>query len=504
MSVDDSGQYACEVENAVGVASSVATLSVLVPPVWSEEPPERLRLDSGAGRGIDCSASGSPRPLIFWRREGSKLDDRNDTRWSVLSNGTLVISDADVSDSGSVYCCAINEAGAILARMQLDVIAPPQTTLAPVELAQPELPHVIQVGPANQTLPVRSPALLNCSSYGDGNETLTISWSRNGSALAFDSGGGANSTARLTILASGSLRIEDLQPDDCGLYVCSAGDGVRKSSWAASLAVESPTNPNVAFNRAPADPLALPGSPSAPILINSTDSSLTLAWQSNSRMGASPLLGYTVEIHCPQGFQGSRWTWSRAEQPDQQQQQWSVIARRLKATNITINGIDSKGSLSILLRAENSHGLSLPSAVTTLRRNPPAAHNTPSPPINETMAKDLLQARELLSGSLLQLNRVDAVNSSAVQLHWDIVDGESYMEGLYLFHYKSWSKNATRIRSVVINDPGSMTFTLTQLAPNTNYTFFLVPFYASVEGRPSNSRVACTAEDGEDRYSFSI
>jgi len=47
--------------------------------------------------------------------------------------------------------------------------------------------------------------------------------------------------------------------------------------------------------RSPSDPMALPGSPSQPRLLHRTSNSLTIGWQSGSRMGASALLGYTVE-----------------------------------------------------------------------------------------------------------------------------------------------------------------------------------------------------------------
>lgn len=41
--------------------------------------------------------------------------------------------------------------------------------------------------------------------------------------------------------------------------------------------------------------------------------------------------------------------------------------------------------------------------------------------------------------------------------------------------------------------------TITQLDRNTLYDFFLIPFYKSIEGKPSNLKQATTLEDGKCR-----
>ena len=82
-----------------------------------------------------------------------------------------------------------------------------------------------------------------------------------------------------------------------------------------------------------------------------------------------------------------------------------------------------------------------------------------------------------------------------MQLDWDITDGESYIEGLYLFRLKD-TEEMYEAPAYVINDATAMTFVVTQLQPDTNYTFFVIPFYGSVEGRPSNSKLVKTNQDG--------
>jgi roundabout, axon guidance receptor 2 len=44
---------------------------------------------------------------------------------------------------------------------------------------------------------------------------------------------------------------------------------------------------------------------------------------------------------------------------------------------------------------------------------------------------------------------------------------------------------------------GASTCTVSGLKKFTTYEFFIVPFYKAVEGKPSNSRIARTLEDGK-------
>jgi roundabout, axon guidance receptor 2 len=49
----------------------------------------------------------------------------------------------------------------------------------------------------------------------------------------------------------------------------------------------------------------------------------------------------------------------------------------------------------------------------------------------------------------------------------------------------------------ILHGGGASACTVADLDKFTEYDFFLVPFYKSIEGRPSNSRHAVTLEDGK-------
>lgn len=49
----------------------------------------------------------------------------------------------------------------------------------------------------------------------------------------------------------------------------------------------------------------------------------------------------------------------------------------------------------------------------------------------------------------------------------------------------------------MLHDGEAPGFIVTGLAKFTRYQFFLVPFYKTLDGRPSNSRTARTLEDGK-------
>jgi roundabout axon guidance receptor 2 len=321
---------------------------------------------------------------------------------------------------------------------------------------------------------------------------------------------------------TGMLRIEDLQPSDTGIYTCWIGTGDQSAAWTASLVVASQSNSNIAFSRSPSDPMALPGSPSQPRLLHKSANSLTVGWQSGSRMGASPLLGYTVEIFSSGDSDSNQdtsnsWTWAGPTVPTKRS--WRIITRRLKADQLVLTDLQPTTSYAVLVRAENSHGLSLPSPVSPWFTTLPSGGSFGSGGIQE-----LEEGRQRLSSSLawLRLEPVRPLNATAVRLSWRWLDGadgseptESAVEGLHIWyrpirssssgkeedqiHDRSSASMLASFRVVTVSQPAvsSSTHTLANLLPSTRYLFFLVPFYRNIDGRPSNSQTLTTLEAGK-------
>jgi roundabout, axon guidance receptor 2 len=80
-----------------------------------------------------------------------------------------------------------------------------------------------------------------------------------------------------------------------------------------------------------------------------------------------------------------------------------------------------------------------------------------------------------------------------------IINGK-YVEGFYIYARNLDSINQpSYIMLTVLNggSGGATTCTISGLQKYTRYEFFILPFYKNVDGKPSNSRIARTMEDGE-------
>lgn len=84
-----------------------------------------------------------------------------------------------------------------------------------------------------------------------------------------------------------------------------------------------------------------------PQIIEKTDNSVTMTWTRSSKIGQSSLLGYTVEMYGKNDTDG-----------------WVPVAQRLQDTTYTHSGLTAGVSYYFVVRAENTHGMSAPSALS--------------------------------------------------------------------------------------------------------------------------------------------
>lgn len=79
---------------------------------------------------------------------------------------------------------------------------------------------------------------------------------------------------------------------------------------------------------------------------------------------------------------------------------------------------------------------------------------------------------------------------------FQIVGAEEYVEGVYV-RFRDISSGGNKYNIATVLNAGATSYTVTNLRKYTKYHFFLVPFFKTVEGQPSNSKVVQTLEDGK-------
>lgn len=72
-----------------------------------------------------------------------------------------------------------------------------------------------------------------------------------------------------------------------------------------------------------------------------------------------------------------------------------------------------------------------------------------------------------------------------------------YVEGFYIYSIKAHSNGIYKMLTALHGAGGASACTITQLERNTPYNFFLIPFFKSIEGKPSNLIQTATLEDGK-------
>uniref|UniRef100_A0A8C9R9E2 Inactive tyrosine-protein kinase 7 n=1 Tax=Scleropages formosus TaxID=113540 RepID=A0A8C9R9E2_SCLFO len=101
----DAGDYTCVASNAVqGEIRAVVHLTVAVYVVFKLEP-ENTTVYQGHTAILHCQATGNPEPLIQWMVKDRVLDP---SRSRSMPNGSLLISDISMEDTGKYTCIAGN------------------------------------------------------------------------------------------------------------------------------------------------------------------------------------------------------------------------------------------------------------------------------------------------------------------------------------------------------------------------------------------------------------
>uniref|UniRef100_A0A3Q2X2D4 Neural cell adhesion molecule L1-like protein n=1 Tax=Haplochromis burtoni TaxID=8153 RepID=A0A3Q2X2D4_HAPBU len=228
--LEDSGKYMCKAKNPLGEVQHTFTVTVEEPPEWVFEPESQLSM-IGSDVHIKCSASGIPQPTTTWRVNGGPLQESPARNRRVIGD-TIVIHNAQVSDSAVYQCEASNRHGTILSNANIMIM-----NLQPMILtSEGEEYSVVE----------RKGVTMHCKVFSSPPSTIT--WSKDDSPESVHG-------PRFTVHENGSLKIYNVERGDTGQYTCLAKNTEGSSAINAMLYVKDPTRIVVA----PADQRILIG-----------------------------------------------------------------------------------------------------------------------------------------------------------------------------------------------------------------------------------------------------
>ncbi|NXK97014.1 HMCN1 protein, partial [Formicarius rufipectus] len=206
------GRYTCVARNAAGAAHRHVTLQVQEPPVIQAQP-GALDVVVNDPIVLPCEATGTPRPVITWQKEGINIITSGSS-FVLLPSGSLQVARAAVEHAGTYMCVAQNPAGTALGKIKLKVQVPP--------VIKPHLKEYVVL--------VDQSVTLQCEA--EGSPGPEISWHKDGQQIL--------ESLRRRVLSSGALQLVFVQPGDSGRYTCTATNPAGSSSASAELTVHVP------------------------------------------------------------------------------------------------------------------------------------------------------------------------------------------------------------------------------------------------------------------------
>ncbi|XP_040215726.1 hemicentin-1 isoform X1 [Rana temporaria] len=205
------GRYSCKAINEVGSAEIHINLYVQeVPVIYSQGDYFEATVNNSIT--LSCEALGTPSPTITWQKEGVGI--KTGGHFTMFINGNLNIAYVTQEDGGTYTCIAQNPAGTALGKIKLKVLEPP----------------LIKPHKKEYTVVVDEPVTMICEAFG--NPMPEIAWHKNGAPLS--------KSAVQRIIGTGALQIGYAQPDDAGLYTCTAENAVGSMSSSMNLSVLVP------------------------------------------------------------------------------------------------------------------------------------------------------------------------------------------------------------------------------------------------------------------------
>ncbi|XP_053074611.1 neuronal cell adhesion molecule isoform X4 [Acinonyx jubatus] len=257
-----SAVYQCNASNEYGYLLANAFVNVLA------EPPRILtsantlyQVIANRPALLDCAFFGSPLPTIEWFK-GAKGSALRDDIYVLHENGTLEIPVAQKDSTGTYTCVARNKLGMAKNEVHLEIKDPTRI------IKQPEY-AVVQRG---------STVSFECKVKHDHTLTLTITWLKDNGELPSD--------GRFTV-DKDHLEVADVRDSDGGAYTCVANTTLDMVSASAVLSVVAPTP-------TPAPIYDVPNPPFDLELTDQLDKSVQLSWTPGDDNN-SPIIKFIIE-----------------------------------------------------------------------------------------------------------------------------------------------------------------------------------------------------------------
>ncbi|XP_038068778.1 leucine-rich repeats and immunoglobulin-like domains protein 3 [Patiria miniata] len=211
----DQGKFQCVITNELGsTMSKTARITVHVFPSFELTPKESEVRVGGTAR-LECSATGDPKPVIAWQKDGG--DDfpaARERRFQVIDeeSETFYISNVKVSDMGMYSCTATNAAGMISANATLTVLQAPS----------------FRERPKNMEVRAGEAAVIECKVSGSPPPRIT--WTKDGREFHVDDD-------HILTSNDGLLIIKNVRMEDDGTYTCEVVNKVGVDRGSAALTV---------------------------------------------------------------------------------------------------------------------------------------------------------------------------------------------------------------------------------------------------------------------------
>uniref|UniRef100_A0A3Q3DSP9 Neural cell adhesion molecule L1 n=1 Tax=Hippocampus comes TaxID=109280 RepID=A0A3Q3DSP9_HIPCM len=318
--LSDTAVYQCEATNDHGSILLNAYLHVVeLPPQILSSDGVVYRITEGGTIKMSCETFGSPRPHVKWEGE-DWAPLLSDPRVSLLTNGTLELSDVGPGDSG-MYTCLIKNTN-ISINAHLEVFNKTR----------------IVTGPQNVRALRGGKALLDCYFRKDPRlPRYQIIWRKDGQKLQESS-----PDDKYTIFANGTLKVTDVQSKDNAAYSCEVITELDQVT-----AIDPPLDVT---------------------LSDVKDDTLTLSWIPG-RSHNSPITEFIVEAKEEQHSRrhdGDTW-------------RWEALKRVPADFNHLQLSLHPFCTYAFRVVAVNQLGPSEPSQPTPLHSTPPAVpHNNPT------------------------------------------------------------------------------------------------------------------------------